>query len=61
MKIVFISDTHGFHRKLALPEGDMIIHAGDVSNKGARKEIRKKTRKRFNCYQEPPLRLSRYF
>lgn len=39
MKIVLISDTHGLHRKIGyggyngcppLPEGDILIHAGDV-------------------------------
>jgi Icc-related predicted phosphoesterase len=39
MKIVFISDTHGQHAKLILPEGDMIIHAGDVSKRGGMAEI----------------------
>ena len=36
MKIVVISDTHGQHRakSLKLSEGDMIIHAGDISSKG---------------------------
>jgi Icc-related predicted phosphoesterase len=29
LRIVCISDTHGFHRKLALPPGDILIHAGD--------------------------------
>lgn len=33
MKILFISDTHGMHNQLIIPEGvDMIIHAGDVAN-----------------------------
>lgn len=33
MKILAISDTHGFHEQLQIPEGiDMIIHAGDISN-----------------------------
>jgi Icc-related predicted phosphoesterase len=39
MKIVFISDTHGQHEKLVLPEGDMIIHAGDVSKRGGMAEM----------------------
>ena len=39
MKIIFISDTHGQHDFLDLPEGDMIIHAGDVSSRGTRHEI----------------------
>ncbi len=34
MKLIFISDTHGCHRELNLPEGDMIIHAGDICNQG---------------------------
>ncbi len=34
MKIVAISDTHGCHRQLQLPQGDILIHAGDISNRG---------------------------
>jgi Icc-related predicted phosphoesterase len=33
MKIVAISDTHGFHNKLTVPDGDMLICAGDFSMK----------------------------
>lgn len=29
MKIVCISDTHGRHREFNLPDGDLLIHAGD--------------------------------
>jgi len=33
MKILHISDTHGYHNLLDIPEGiDMIIHSGDASN-----------------------------
>ena len=39
MRLVIISDTHGKHSELSLPEGDMIIHAGDVSRKGSRTEV----------------------
>ena len=41
MKIVCISDTHGKHNELDydLPEADMIIHSGDVSNRGRIDEI----------------------
>ncbi len=39
MRIVFISDTHNQHRKLTLPEGDVLIHAGDVSGRGTKEEI----------------------
>jgi Icc-related predicted phosphoesterase len=33
LKIWHISDTHGFHKQLTIPEGiDLIIHTGDCSN-----------------------------
>ena len=32
MTIVCISDTHGRHREVTLPDGDLLIHAGDISN-----------------------------
>ena len=38
MKAVIISDTHNQHQKLDLPEGEMLIHAGDVSLRGTQKE-----------------------
>lgn len=35
MKIVAISDTHGRHRQLdRLPRGDILLHGGDVCNRG---------------------------
>jgi len=39
LKIVFISDTHGLHQKLKELSGDIIIHAGDISNRGSVEEI----------------------
>ena len=39
MKFVVISDTHGIHQQLNLPDADVIIHAGDVSNLGKKEEI----------------------
>jgi Icc-related predicted phosphoesterase len=39
MRVVFISDTHNKHRKVVLPAGDMLIHAGDVSGRGTQSEI----------------------
>lgn len=38
MRITTISDTHGFHEKLILPKGDILIHAGDVCNRGTEEE-----------------------
>ena len=31
MRIVCISDTHELHRDLLIPDGDMLIHAGDIT------------------------------
>ena len=33
MKILHISDTHGFHNLLTIPKDiDMVIHSGDSTN-----------------------------
>lgn len=34
MKIICISDTHNQHEQLKLPDGDVLIHAGDFSMRG---------------------------
>lgn len=34
MRLVLISDTHCHHREIALPEGDVLIHAGDFCGWG---------------------------
>jgi 3',5'-cyclic AMP phosphodiesterase CpdA len=34
-----MADTHGFHRELAVPEGDVLIHAGDLTRRGTRPEL----------------------
>jgi hypothetical protein len=31
MRIVCIADTHELHRELAVPPGDLLIHAGDIT------------------------------
>ena len=33
LRLVCISDTHGFHRKLAVPPGDILIFAGDFDGR----------------------------
>lgn len=38
-RIVAISDTHNAHNKLAIPECDILIHAGDESYRGQATEI----------------------
>lgn len=34
MKIIFLSDTHGLHQQVDVPEGDVLVHAGDWMNSG---------------------------
>jgi predicted phosphohydrolase len=39
IRLVCISDTHNRHKKIALPAGDILVHAGDLSGHGEPKEI----------------------
>ena len=41
MRIVCISDTHSLHGGMAheIPSGDVLIHAGDVSNRGGERDV----------------------
>lgn len=38
-RIVCISDTHGRHADLVVPEGDILVHAGDLCSHGELHEI----------------------
>lgn len=40
MKIVAIADTHGRHEQIDLPDGDVLVHAGDFTRQGAPEEVR---------------------
>ncbi len=39
MRLVLISDTHRRHSRLVLPEGDVLVHAGDATSMGTVPEI----------------------
>jgi predicted phosphodiesterase len=39
MRIVLISDTHSRHREYDLPDGDLLLVAGDVTKRGTREQI----------------------
>jgi len=45
MRIVAISDTHGLHEDLIIPDGDVLIHAGDLTSQGKLSQI-----KEFNSW-----------
>jgi Icc-related predicted phosphoesterase len=38
LRIVIISDTHGFHDVVKIPDGDVLIHAGDGCSRGTLEE-----------------------
>jgi len=39
MRIVALSDTHGGHDHITVPDGDVLIHAGDFTNMGRAAEV----------------------
>jgi len=38
-RIIALADTHGFHHALTVPEGDILIHAGDLTRVGTMEQI----------------------
>lgn len=40
LRFVAISDTHSKHPDIRLPGGDVLVHAGDISSRGTKEEIR---------------------
>jgi len=38
MRLVCLADTHNLHHHLPIPEGDVLIHAGDCTDGGTRNE-----------------------
>jgi Icc-related predicted phosphoesterase len=41
MRLVLLSDTHGLHDHLLVPDGDVLIHAGDFTLHGDLAEVQK--------------------
>jgi predicted phosphodiesterase len=39
-RLVLLSDTHGFHDSLRVPEGDVLVHAGDFTTSGKEMQVR---------------------
>src|SRR5687768_11682443 len=37
--IVAMADTHGFHARLKVPDADVLIHAGDLTGRGTRRQV----------------------
>ena len=40
LRLVCISDTHSLHRQITVPEGDVLLHAGDFTRRGELDELR---------------------
>lgn len=38
-RVVFLSDTHNSHEYIKVPDGDILIHAGDATNRGTEAEV----------------------
>jgi calcineurin-like phosphoesterase family protein len=38
MRLVLLSDTHRMHERIAIPDGDILIHAGDFCGHGTRNQ-----------------------
>lgn len=38
MKLICIADTHNRHQEISIPDGDILIHAGDFTEAGTKKE-----------------------
>ena len=56
MKIWHISDTHGFHNRLVIPEGiDLVIHTGDCSNHRDPFPNENEVHKFIDWYEQVPI------
>ena len=40
MKLICISDTHGDHSEVQVPDGDVLLHAGDITGHGSKADYR---------------------
>src|SRR6188768_4259342 len=40
MRLVLISDTHMHHGRIAVPPGDVLVHAGDSTKRGTPSQLR---------------------
>ncbi|MEZ5980560.1 MAG: metallophosphatase domain-containing protein [Planctomycetota bacterium] len=38
-RLVLLSDTHGLHDRLRVPDGDVLVHAGDFTKRGREAEV----------------------
>eukprot|EP00755_Sulcionema_specki_P006928 Sspe_Gene.36821::Locus_17796_Transcript_1_1_Confidence_1.000_Length_1088::g.36821::m.36821 len=42
LRVVCVSDTHGMERRIkSIPDGDVLVHAGDITNQGEQAQLRR--------------------
>jgi len=61
MRVVCVSDTHSMHRTLGtIPDGDVLVHAGDFTQTGKNKSLRMLLKKKAgpNNLEQTTSRLS---
>ena len=39
LRCVAMADTHGYHRELVVPDGDVLLHAGGLTTRGTRPQL----------------------
>ncbi len=39
MRIVCLSDTHSLHEEVSVPDGDILVHAGDFTERGSLEDV----------------------
>ncbi|MEQ9323144.1 MAG: metallophosphatase domain-containing protein [Polyangiaceae bacterium] len=39
MRLIALADTHGYHDELVVPDGDVLVHAGDMTTRGTLDEL----------------------
>lgn len=52
MQLTLISDTHGNHNQLQLESGDILVHCGDICNRGTEYEVLQF----INWFREQPFK-----
>jgi len=40
VRIVCLADTHGMHDRIEVPDGDLLVHAGDMTMRGTADQVR---------------------
>ena len=43
-RLVLLADSHGFHSGLRVPDGDILVHAGDLTGRGTLRELEEANR-----------------